>query len=98
VTAFLENRYCKALIQDKPVIHGSDEQLAENLHTLDRIRYAASDRVPDDIFQAAAENGFFIARSPVYMEGRLELLHYFRQQSICNNYHRYGNLGERSDL
>jgi len=98
VTKFLENRYGSALLQDKPVIHGSDKQLAENLHTLDRIRYAAPDRVPDEIFRAAAENGFFIARSPVYMEGRLELLHYFRQQSICNNYHRYGNLGERSDL
>jgi RHH-type proline utilization regulon transcriptional repressor/proline dehydrogenase/delta 1-pyrroline-5-carboxylate dehydrogenase len=30
------------------------------------------------------------------MEGRIELLHYLRQQSVCNNYHRYGNLGERS--
>jgi RHH-type proline utilization regulon transcriptional repressor/proline dehydrogenase/delta 1-pyrroline-5-carboxylate dehydrogenase len=33
---------------------------------------------------------------PVLMEGRIELLQYFRQQSICDNYHRYGNLGERS--
>ena len=29
------------------------------------------------------------------MEGAIELLQYYRQQSICNNYHRYGNLGER---
>jgi len=29
------------------------------------------------------------------MDGRIELLQYFQQQSICNNYHRYGNLGER---
>jgi len=40
----------------------------------------------------------FYSRSPVYMEGHLELLHYFRQQSICDNYHRYGNLGERGEL
>ncbi len=98
VTHFLENQYGKALLKDKPVIHGSDKQLVANLHTIGRIRYANPDRVPDEIFQAAAENGFFIARSPVYMEGRLELLNYFRQQSICNNYHRYGNLGDRSDL
>ena len=31
-------------------------------------------------------------------EGRLELLHYVQNQSICNNYHRYGNLGERTEL
>jgi RHH-type proline utilization regulon transcriptional repressor/proline dehydrogenase/delta 1-pyrroline-5-carboxylate dehydrogenase len=32
----------------------------------------------------------------VRMEGRIELLHYYRQQSICHDYHRYGNLGERA--
>jgi hypothetical protein len=30
------------------------------------------------------------------MDGRIELLQYYRQQSICDNYHRYGNLGERA--
>jgi len=30
------------------------------------------------------------------MEGRIELLQYFQEQSICDNYHRYGNLGERA--
>ena len=30
------------------------------------------------------------------MEGRIELLQYFRQQSVCDNYHRYGNLGDRA--
>jgi RHH-type transcriptional regulator, proline utilization regulon repressor / proline dehydrogenase / delta 1-pyrroline-5-carboxylate dehydrogenase len=98
VSTFLQNRYGRALLKDSPVIYGSDEQLAKSLQTIGRVRYAAPERVPDAVFQAAAENGFFISRSPVYMEGRLELLHYFRQQSICNNYHRYGNLGERSDL
>jgi RHH-type proline utilization regulon transcriptional repressor/proline dehydrogenase/delta 1-pyrroline-5-carboxylate dehydrogenase len=48
------------------------------------------------VFEAAAETGFFIARAPVLMDGRLELLQYLRQQSICRNYHRYGNLGERA--
>ena len=37
-----------------------------------------------------------IGRTPVSMEGRIELLQYFRQQSICHNYHRYGNLGDRA--
>jgi RHH-type proline utilization regulon transcriptional repressor/proline dehydrogenase/delta 1-pyrroline-5-carboxylate dehydrogenase len=30
------------------------------------------------------------------MEGCLELLQYYRQQSVCTNYHRYGNLGDRA--
>jgi RHH-type proline utilization regulon transcriptional repressor/proline dehydrogenase/delta 1-pyrroline-5-carboxylate dehydrogenase len=63
---------------------------------MDRIRYAAPDRVPPAVFKAAAETGFYISRTPVMIDGRLELLQYYQQQSICNNYHRYGNLGERS--
>jgi RHH-type transcriptional regulator, proline utilization regulon repressor / proline dehydrogenase / delta 1-pyrroline-5-carboxylate dehydrogenase len=46
----------------------------------------------------AAETGFYIAKAPVLMEGRIELLHYFREQSLCNTYHRYGNIGERALL
>ena len=30
------------------------------------------------------------------LEGSIELLQYYQQQSICHNYHRYGNLGERA--
>jgi len=64
--------------------------------TIDRIRYGAPERVPGKVFEAAAKTGFYISRTPVYMEGQIELLQYFQQQSICNNHHRYGNLGERS--
>ncbi len=63
---------------------------------IDRIRYAAPERVPRDVYSAAAETGFYIARAPVLMDGRIELLQYYRQQSICDNYHRYGNLGDRA--
>ena len=40
--------------------------------------------------------GFFISRTRVFMEGRIELLQYFHEQSICDNYHRYGNIGDRA--
>jgi RHH-type proline utilization regulon transcriptional repressor/proline dehydrogenase/delta 1-pyrroline-5-carboxylate dehydrogenase len=98
VTGFLDGRYGKALLKNVEVVIQSDKQLLVSLLDIDRIRYAARDRVPETVFQGAAETGFYIARTPVYMEGRLELLQYFRQQSICNNYHRYGNLGERGEL
>jgi len=63
-----------------------------------RIRYAAPERVPETVMAAAAKRGFYIARTPVLMEGRIELLHYCQNQSICDTYHRYGNLGDRSIL
>ena len=42
----------------------------------DRIRYAAPERVPQDVQRAAAETGFYIARTPVMMDGRIEFLQY----------------------
>ncbi len=77
-------------------IEEDDPSLAARLGDIDRVRYAAADRVPAAVLAAAAARGVYIARTPVRMEGRLELLHYLQAQSICHNYHRYGNLGERA--
>jgi RHH-type proline utilization regulon transcriptional repressor/proline dehydrogenase/delta 1-pyrroline-5-carboxylate dehydrogenase len=62
-----------------------------------RTRYADPSRVSTVIRKAAAKSGMFIADEPVLDHGRLELLWYLEEQSISNNYHRYGNLGQRSE-
>ena len=93
---FLDAPEGRRLTVKAPVLQETDADLIAALPKIDRIRYAAPDRVPREVFAAAAETGFYIARTPVRMEGRLELLHYYRQQSVCTNYHRYGNLGFRS--
>ena len=72
------------------------KELIEALGRIARIRYAAPQRVPQNLLAAAAETGFYVAREPVLMEGRIELLHYCQNQSLCDTYHRYGNLGDRS--
>jgi RHH-type proline utilization regulon transcriptional repressor/proline dehydrogenase/delta 1-pyrroline-5-carboxylate dehydrogenase len=73
----------------------TDDALIKRLPDVDRLRYAAPDRVPMAVFEAAAKLGLFIAREPVMMHGRIELLRYLREQAVCVNYHRYGNLQER---
>lgn len=95
VCEFLNSSDGEAILADAPIRHQTDRQLIDMIPEIDRIRYAAPDRVPMTVFTAAARTGFYIARAPVMVEGRIELLQYYRQQSICNNYHRYGNLGER---
>lgn len=95
VITFLYSKNGQRFLGDVPIFHQSDEDLIDMIPEIHRIRYAAPGRVPDKIFQAAATTGFFISRSKVSMEGRIELLQYFREQSVCFNYHRYGNLGER---
>jgi RHH-type proline utilization regulon transcriptional repressor/proline dehydrogenase/delta 1-pyrroline-5-carboxylate dehydrogenase len=96
VIRFLHETEGRRLIGDRPVVHEPDNDLIDRIPHIDRIRYAAPDRVPREVYEAAAESGFYIARAPVMMEGRIELLQYYRQQSICHNYHRYGNLGDRA--
>jgi RHH-type proline utilization regulon transcriptional repressor/proline dehydrogenase/delta 1-pyrroline-5-carboxylate dehydrogenase len=96
VTRFLDTKEGRQLIGGSPVVYELDKELIKSIPMIDRIRYAAPERVPQDVYRAAAEAGFYIARTPVMVDGRIELLQYYRQQSICNNYHRYGNLGERA--
>lgn len=98
VVRFLLGHQGKRLLCGSELIFQTDADLIGIIPAVSRIRYAAPDRVPTVVFEAAAETGFYIARSPVLMDGRIELLHYLRQQSICNTYHRYGNLGERAVL
>jgi len=96
VTEFLEDKPGKRFLGEVDVKEASDNDLIAIMPEVQRIRYAAPDRVTDIVLQAAAQTGFYIARTPVMMEGRIEMLQYFQEQSICNNYHRYGNLGERA--
>ncbi len=60
-----------------------------------RIRYAAPNRVPEIIRNAAASALQYIADTPISHHGRVELLWYVREQSVSHVYHRYGNLGDR---
>ena len=96
VSAFLKSHEGVRFLQNIPIIEESDEDLVAAIPTLNRIRYAAPERAPAFVLYEAAKTGFHVSRTPVFMEGRLELIQYFQEQSISYNYHRYGNLGERA--
>jgi RHH-type proline utilization regulon transcriptional repressor/proline dehydrogenase/delta 1-pyrroline-5-carboxylate dehydrogenase len=98
VTAFLGGTDVREFVRAAVVRRQSDEALCASMAVVDRIRFAAPERVPQTILAAAARQGFYIARAPVLMEGRIELIHYYQNQSICDTYHRYGNLGHRTRL
>lgn len=80
-------------------VEESDDQLVDAIrqHQTDRLRYAAPQRVPNAIRAAAGKNFLYVADSPVLAHGRVELLWYLREQSVCVDYHRYGNLGARGN-
>ena len=47
--------------------------------------------VPDEVFEAAARCDRYIAQSLPVKNGRIELALYIKEQSISNEYHRYGS-------
>jgi len=79
-------------------VEESDEELAATFAAkqTDRVRYAG-ERAPTSVLSAVGASGVFVARAPVLVEGRIELLWYVKEQSISHDYHRYGNLGARGD-
>ena len=98
VTQFIGSDQGQRLSGGGAIHRESDADVAGMISSVQRIRYASPQRVSPEVLQAAAKTGIYIARSPVLMEGRIELLHYVINQSICDSYHRYGNLGERGLL
>ena len=80
-------------------VQETDEQLAEVVRAYQRgrVRFARPERTPAIARTAAAERGVYLADKPVSSIGRIELLWYFQEQSLSHVYHRYGNLGVRSD-
>jgi RHH-type proline utilization regulon transcriptional repressor/proline dehydrogenase/delta 1-pyrroline-5-carboxylate dehydrogenase len=71
-----------------------DEQtFISEMDEYERIRTCTPD-LSDAFYQKAAELGKYIASSKPLLEGRLELLHYLKEQSIAYEYHRYGSIFE----
>lgn len=84
---------------DLEFIEETEEELAEAIWSgqVDRVRYAGHIEVPACIRTAARDQFVYIATDPVTQHGRIELLWYVREQSLCIDYHRYGNLGFRAE-
>lgn len=94
VKSFLQS--AKALFtENDSMAEESDATFAQTLAAYERVIYSDIDKVPELVFKEAAKSLTFIVRQKPMMEGRLELLNYFIEQSISHSYHRYGNIGAR---
>ncbi len=95
VSEFLLTHALQLLQPEDRMTQESEVEFAKGFSSMDQIIYSKESEVSEFIFSEAAHSEKFIVRTPPLMEGRLELLHYFKEQSISHSYHRYGNLGER---
>jgi RHH-type proline utilization regulon transcriptional repressor/proline dehydrogenase/delta 1-pyrroline-5-carboxylate dehydrogenase len=68
------------------------EHLAERIRRLRPGRVRVVGAVEPEVRAVADELGIHVAADPVTASGRIELLHYLREQSISRTMHRYGNV------
>ena len=84
----------KSFIGSEDTFSRDDEDmLISKMLQVQRIRYLHPDNVCNVTYEKLATDARYIASTPFVSHGRLELMHYFVEQSISNSYHRYGNLG-----
>jgi RHH-type proline utilization regulon transcriptional repressor/proline dehydrogenase/delta 1-pyrroline-5-carboxylate dehydrogenase len=73
------------------IIVEEEQAFIDAMEQYERIR-TCSKGLSDNLYQKAAKLGRHIAGNQPLVEGRLELLHYLKEQSIANEYHRYGSI------
>ncbi|WP_309498399.1 bifunctional proline dehydrogenase/L-glutamate gamma-semialdehyde dehydrogenase [Sulfurovum sp.] len=98
---WLEVKACILMDQenDGDVIAREDETaLIKSMSQVERIRFLQPENVSENIYEVLADQALYIASDPFVSHGRIELMHYFIEQSISDSYHRYGNLGQKGIL
>lgn len=86
----------KTLFADKAKIQNEDAFVQE-MDKYERVR-TCTEKLSDKIYLKAAELGKYIATQTPLSEGRLELLHYVKEQSVTFEYHRYGSINEVPEI
>ena len=69
------------------------EEFLKVMPDYERIR-TCSANIPRIMYERAAETNKYIATTPPVKQGRVELIHYIKEQSISFEYHRYGSISE----
>ena len=83
------------LLDSNDVFALEDEAaLVKAMPKVERIRFLQTPNI--SIYEAIAHYALYIATEAFIEHGRVELTHYFVEQSVSDSYHRYGNLGVRA--
>ena len=71
----------------------TENEFLNEMGKYERIR-TCNNQLSEEFYLKAAKTGKHIASSKPLIEGRIELLHYVKEQSIAFEYHRYGSITE----
>jgi RHH-type proline utilization regulon transcriptional repressor/proline dehydrogenase/delta 1-pyrroline-5-carboxylate dehydrogenase len=86
--------YILTIVDKEEVFYETQEELINSIKDVDRIRFLTHEPITPYIYKTLSSDAVYISDEPFVGQGRVELLHYYIEQSISDSYHRYGNLGE----
>lgn len=92
---YIDENKSDLLDKDDTFAYEDEKTLVQSMLKVERVRFLKPENVSASIYKAVAPYAIYIASEPFVSNGRVELMHYFIEQSISNSYHRYGNLGLR---
>jgi len=90
---WLESKQDSFIGKNDSFSRDNEDELISKIPTVQRVRFLHHDNVTQNIYDSISDKAIYIASDNFMSHGRLELMHYFIEQSISNSYHRYGNLG-----
>ena len=87
----------KTLAEKRFLLHiQSETDFLNEMNHYERIR-TCNNELSVDFVKKAATLGKYVASAKPIIEGRVELLHYVKEQSIAFEYHRYGSITDVMD-
>ena len=89
------NAISPAILRGAEVTIEKEDDFANRIESFKRVRFVSKND-PILLKQKAARTGMTVVADPVIYQGRVELLNYLQEQSVSNNYHRFGYIAEAS--
>jgi len=90
---WLESKQASFIGKGDTFTRDDEDEVVNLASKAQRLRYLSPENVPMNVYEKLAPTARYVASDPFVSHGRIELMHYFVEQSISNSYHRYGNLG-----
>jgi len=90
---WLESKQASFIGKEDSFSRDDEDEVVDLAQKAQRLRYLSPENVPMNVYEKLAISARYVASDPFVSHGRIELMHYFIEQSISNSYHRYGNLG-----
>ncbi len=95
VLNWLKLNASKFISQEDELIVESYVTFIGMINKYDRIRVLRPLEQMGSLYKEASRTAKHITAGPFVSHGRIELMHYYIEQSVSDSYHRYGNLGLR---